>query len=195
MISESQQECYAQLGKTKVQAAPQLFIDLDVEADGKAGYGSLLSIGAVSPWGESFYEELQPTCDLWVPSQRDFCEAHGLQRERLLRKGIPPAAAIAKLTDWQAGLRSKHQKTNSVIVAFNASFDYPMIDLEYLRAGLKGPFGVAGYCIKSLAMALSDNTTGVTPGKNSCRRTFYRAVTLRTTPWKTPSTNNNCTLP
>ena len=36
-------------GRGIVQASGNLYIDLDVESDGIAGLGSLLSIGAVSP--------------------------------------------------------------------------------------------------------------------------------------------------
>jgi hypothetical protein len=154
MNRPDQQQYFYQHGREIIQSAPQLYIDLDVEADGKAGYGSLLSIGAISPWGETFYQELCPASELWVPDQRQFCENHGLSRGRLLKEGTPPATAVSNLSDWQAALRQKYNKAASILVAFNASFDYPLVDLEYLRAGQTNPFGIAGYCIKSLAMAL-----------------------------------------
>jgi DNA polymerase III epsilon subunit-like protein len=155
-----------QQGQAVVQAAPQLYLDIDVEADGKTGYGSLLSIGAISPWGETFYQELRPSSELWVQSQHDFCENHGLSRERLLQEGRPPAEAIADLSNWQAKLKAKYHKSRSVLVAYNASFDYPLIDLEYLRAEQVNPFGIAGYCIKSLAMALGNNYDWLNTSKN-----------------------------
>ena len=143
-------------GREIVQEAPQLYIDLDVESDGIAGYGSLLSIGAVSPWGETFYRELKPSTDTWIPGNKEFCEAHGLQRERLIVEGIDGEQAIAELQTWQQELRERYQKRGAVLVAFNASYDFPLIDLEFKRAQLENPFGVAGYCIKSLAMRLTD---------------------------------------
>lgn len=141
-------------GKEIVQAAPQLYIDLDVESDGIAGYGSLLSIGAVSPWGETFYRELRPTSTIWIEGNREFCEQYNLSRERLMSEGVEPQIATRELYEWQHELRQRHHKVGSVLVAFNASYDFPLIDLEFKRAQLDNPFGIAGYCIKSLAMAL-----------------------------------------
>lgn len=84
----SRHEQLVQQGKKIIQQAPQLYIDLDVEADGVPGYGSLLSIGAVSPYGETFYAELQPASEKFLASNRAFAEAHNLERERLLREGV-----------------------------------------------------------------------------------------------------------
>lgn len=141
-------------GREIVFRAPQLYIDLDIEADGKPGYGSIRSIGAVSVGGEEFYRELKPSSDRWIPSQHEFCEQHGLQRERLMEEGVDPKEALSDLSDWQATITAKSNKNESIITAFNASFDYPFVDLAYLENGIKNPFGVAGYCIKSLAIAL-----------------------------------------
>ena len=154
-------------GREIVQSAPQLYVDLDVEADGVAGYGSLLSIGAVSPWGEQFYRELRPTSDLYIPENRLFCEAHGLQHARLLDEGVPPEQALRQLAEWEADLRSTYQKRGkSVLVAFNASYDFPLVNLEYARAKLDNPFGIAGYCVKSLAMAFQPDYDWAMTSKN-----------------------------
>lgn len=142
-------------GREIVQNAPQLYIDLDVESDGWPGYGSLLSIGAVSPWGEQFYRELRPTSELYIPANREFCAQHGLDYERLCDEGIEPAEAMQELTDWQATVHEQYGKIGkSVLTAFNASYDFPMINLEYVKAGLDSPFDITGYCIESLAIAL-----------------------------------------
>lgn len=153
--AEITREQHYENGRQIVQVSPQLHIDFDVEADGIAGFGSLLSFGGISPYGETIYRELKPTSDIWLPSNRQFCEEHNLERERLMDEGVEPAEAIQDLTDWQQDLITKHGKERSVLVMFNASYDYPIIDLEYKKADLESPFGVAGYCIKSLAMALS----------------------------------------
>lgn len=150
-------EYLAEQGQNIVQNASQLYIDLDVEADGKPGYGSLLSIGAVSPWGDEFYAELTPQSEQCIPSQRDFCETHGLERERLIREGQDRHQALRHLASWAISLTAKYDKSEPVLTAFNASFDYPWIDLAMLEAGIyQNPFGVAGYCIKSLALAFSN---------------------------------------
>src|SRR5688572_32179767 len=87
-------------GHEVIKAAPGLYVDLDVEADGVPGYGSLLSVGAVSPWGDTYYAELKPNSERFIPSNRAFCEAHNLQRERLMDEGQEPATAMQELHDW-----------------------------------------------------------------------------------------------
>lgn len=172
-------------GEMIVSASPQLYIDIDVEADGKPGFGSLLAVGAIASryrynWDEevdpngpteagktqyrnvkkyyweheTFYRELKPASTLWIPSQREFCEEHGLERERLMDEGVNSSDAMQELAEWERQVRQKFNKERSVAVAFNASFDYPWVDLEMIRSGITNPFGPAGYCIKSLAQVL-----------------------------------------
>lgn len=141
-------------GREIVQGAPQAFIDLDVEADGIPGRGSLLSIGAVSPWGETFYAELRPANETFIPSNRAFCEAHNLNRERLLDEGQDPKTAARNLAQWAIDLTEAYDKQRPVLTAFNASFDGPWIDLAMKEADTANPFGVTAFCIQSLAMAL-----------------------------------------
>lgn len=139
-------------GRQIVQASNTFYIDLDVEADGKPGYGSLLSVGAVTPGGETFYRELAPASDDYIPSMREFCENHGLERERLLNEGVPAEEAMYDLDLW---VQDQRGDKPAVLSAFNASFDFGWIDLEMARAGIEtNPFGVAGFCLKSLAMSI-----------------------------------------
>lgn len=143
-------------GREIVKASPQLIVDLDVESDGIAGYGSLLAIGAVTPWGEEFYRELKPTSDQWIGGNREFCENHGLERDRLLREGLEPARAIAELDTWTRESMRRYGKYAAVLAAYNASYDFPWIALEFQRAGVDNPYviaGYAGYCTESLLMA------------------------------------------
>lgn len=140
-----------------IKAAPQLYLDVDVEADGIPGYGSLLSVGAVSPWGETYYSELRPTSERYLESNRAFCEAHNLERERLLDEGQDPAKAMVELSDWVGDMTATYDKSRAVFSAFNASFDFPWVDLAMKEAEQKNPFGIAGYCIKSLAHNLSSD--------------------------------------
>jgi len=143
-------------GRAIVQDAPELFIDIDVEADGVAGCGSLLSIGAVDPWGETFYRELKPLeARGFLPDYREFNDMHGMEHERLLDEGMEPARAMREFTEWASEAREKYQKTGAIaLVGFNASYDFPLVNLEIVKANIESPFGIAGYCIKSLAMAL-----------------------------------------
>jgi hypothetical protein len=144
-------------GREIIQDAPQAFIDIDVEADGVAGCGSLLSVGAVSPWGETFYAELQPTSERYVPSQRDFCDKLGLTRERLMDEGENPRLALRNLAHWAVDLTSAHDKQRPILAAFPASFDCAWIKGAMFEAGIIDdyPFGIGGFCLQSMAMALS----------------------------------------
>jgi len=142
-------------GKEIVQAAPQAYFDVDVEADGVAGYGSLLSVGAVSPWGETYYSELKPSSERFIKSNRAFCEAHNLERERLMDEGQDPNKVMRELTEWVGDITETYDKNRAVFAAFNASFDFPWVDLAMREAEIKNPFGIAGYCIKSLANQLT----------------------------------------
>lgn len=144
-------------GQEIIKAAPQLYFDVDVEADGIAGYGSLLSVGAVSPWGETYYSELRPSSDRYLKSNRAFCEAHNLERDRLMDEGQDPAEAMEEFADWVGGITAIYGKDRAVFSAFNASFDFPWVDLAMKEADLRNPFGIAGYCIKSMAHSLSSN--------------------------------------
>jgi len=143
-------------GRAIVQDAPELFIDIDVEADGIAGCGSLLSIGAVDPWGGTFYRELKPLDERgFLHDYREFNDAHGMEHQRLLNEGVEPARALREFAEWASEGREKYRKTGGIaLVGFNASYDFPLVNLELAKAKIESPFGIAGYCIKSLAMAL-----------------------------------------
>lgn len=140
-------------GREIVLAAPVLYVDVDVEADGKAGYGSMLSIGAQSPTGESFYREIKPISEDFVASQREFCEEHGLQRDRLMQEAQEYIEAMQEFADWLSELQAKYGKP-PVFTAFNAAFDFAFVDLYFVKAGLKNPFGIAPFDLKSLALPI-----------------------------------------
>jgi DNA polymerase III epsilon subunit-like protein len=152
-------------GRDIIQQSPQLIVDLDVESDGIAGHGSLLAIGAVTPWGEEFYRELKPTSDIWIEGNREFCESHGLQRDRLLCDGMEPAQVMKELDEWTRMYMMKYGKAAAVLAAYNASYDFPLIGLEFERAGLENPYGHAGYCTESLVMAFEPNYDWRASGK------------------------------
>lgn len=142
------------IGREIVQNAPQLYIDIDVEADGKAGYGSLLSIGAVTPYGDTYYAELKPSSEAYIESQRMFCEEHNLERERLVREGRGSKAVMTEFAEWTDLQSRNYGDRKPVFTAFNAAFDYSLIDLEFAKNNIKNPYGIAPFCIKSLAMAI-----------------------------------------
>lgn len=142
-------------GREIVLAAPQLYIDVDVEADGIAGYGSMLSIGAQSPTGESFYSEIRPITEDFKPSNREFCEQHGLERERLLQEAPEATEVMVKFHAWVVEVAEKTGKP-LVFTAFNAAFDWAFVDLYFIKAGYsKNPFGIAPFDLKSLSLPLA----------------------------------------
>lgn len=141
-------------GQKIVEHAPQLYIDVDVEADGIAGYGSLLSLGAIAPSGEEYYSELRPRSDIWIPSNRLFCENHGLERERLMDEARPSDEVIEEFNEWTLELRRKTGK-RAIFTAFNAGFDWGHVDLNFRLAGIENPYGVESFDTQSLANVLA----------------------------------------
>lgn len=150
---------FMERGREAVRNAPELFIDFDVEADGVAGRGSLLSIGAVDPWGDTFYRELRPNdANGFMDDYREITDMNGLEHDRLMEEGIDAVEALSDLAEWAKQRREAHEKVGGIaLVGYNASYDFPLVNLEYVRAGIESPFGHAAYCIKSLAMALPRN--------------------------------------
>lgn len=141
-------------GRQIVLAAPQLYIDVDIETDGWAGYGSMLSLGAVAPDGEEFYSEVQPLFEEFVPSQRQFCEEHGLERERLLREAPHFSLVMIRFHRWVRRLPGFYGR-QPVLTAYNAGFDFGFVQQYFLKAKLANPFGSAPFDLKSLALALN----------------------------------------
>jgi len=153
MEKNSRKEQLWDAGREIVAAAPQTYIDIDVEADGIAGYGSMLSIGAQSVNGESYYSEIRPASEEFITSNRRFCEAHGLERERLLDEARPFTEVMGEFYEWTRENVGRAMGTKAVFTAFNAGFDWAHTDLYFARAGLKNPYGVAPFDIKSLMVA------------------------------------------
>jgi len=140
-------------GAEIVARSPQLFIDVDIEADGIAGNGSMLSIGAKSVTGDSYYTEIKPSSDDFIPANKDFCEQHGLSRDRLLEEAPDLMEAMTSFYKWIEEQSYKSDK-QPVFTAFNAAFDWAFVDLYFKKANLENPFGIAPFDLKSLAMAL-----------------------------------------
>ena len=141
-------------GKEIVVNAPQLYIDVDIEADGIAGFGSMVSIGAVNAHGETFYSEIRPDSQDYLPGHREFCETHGLPRERLQKEAPCLYTVMPRLHEWVLTLQERYGKP-SVFTAFNAAFDWAHVDLSFTKCGIENPFGIAPFDLKSLALPLT----------------------------------------
>lgn len=127
-----------------------VFISVDVETDGPIpGDYSLQSIGAVlvDRPGESFYVELKPISDKFVP---EALEVTGLDRERLAREGVEPAAAMRSFGDWVRTVAGKGGRP--VFVAFNATFDWSFVHWYFVHFVGQSPFGIAGLDVKAYYM-------------------------------------------
>ena len=168
-MSKNKEALWAQ-GREIVGKASRDFVDVDVEADGIAGYGSLLSIGAVAPDGMEYYSELRPSSDLWVPGNRKFCEEHNLERERLMDEARPFNEVMEEFNEWTHQRRVKTGK-RAVFSAFNGGFDWAHVDLSFRMADIENPFGIAPFDLKSVAIALrpgwdwsSTNKSKLPPG-------------------------------
>jgi hypothetical protein len=153
-FTEIRQELWDE-GRDIVLNAPQLYIDVDVEADGIAGYGSMLSVGAQSPTGESFYSEIKPNSELFIEGNRKFCEEHGLERERLVEEAPFLQDVMQTMSEWIQELRDIYGK-DPVFTASNAGFDWAHVDLSFAQSGITNPFGIAPDDLKSLALPLSE---------------------------------------
>lgn len=155
-VSELPKEEIWSIGKEIVLSAPQLYIDVDVEADGIAGHGSMLSIGAQSPTGESYYSEIKPYDSSFLPDHRQFCEDHGLGYDRLVREAPELAVVMRGFKTWLEQLIDDHGKS-PVFTAYNAAFDWAHVELAFIKSGINdNPFGIAPLDIKSLALPLSE---------------------------------------
>jgi DNA polymerase III epsilon subunit-like protein len=140
------------------------FISVDVEADGPIpGDYSMISLGAVVVGRPeaTFYRELRPISSQFVP---EALAVSGLDRDRLLREGADPEAAMRELTAW-VGQVSPGRRP--VFVGFNASFDWMFVNHYLIHFTGKNPFGISGLDIKAYYMgALGKRTWSETVKRN-----------------------------
>ncbi|MEV4140410.1 exonuclease [Dactylosporangium sp. NPDC049742] len=128
-----------------------VYFSLDVEADGPIpGPYSMVSVGlavagrsdgefrAADPAAETFYRELRPISDDFVP---EALAVSGLDRAALLRDGADPAAAMGELSDWVTRTAGNGRP---VIVAYPAVFDWMFLYWYLLRFTGSSVFGHSG---------------------------------------------------
>lgn len=123
---------------------PELWISVDVEADGPIpGPFSMLSLGAcvaglhdgrtftrIDPELHTFSAELQPISDRFEP---DALAVSGLDRDRLIAEGAPPAAAMTRFADWIAATQRELGAGRPVCCAYPLGFDW-LFTYHYLIA-------------------------------------------------------------
>ena len=130
--------------------ADEVLISVDIEASGPTpALGSLLSLGAclVDDPSIGLYLELKPAPDL--PWSAEAEQVHGLDRGRLERDGLEPAAAMRHFADWLDGVAHGRWP---IFVGFNAPFDWMFVaDCLWRHLG-RNPFGVSALDLKSYFM-------------------------------------------
>jgi DNA polymerase III epsilon subunit-like protein len=137
----------------------ETWISVDVETSGPSpSTGSLIAIGAclVERPEEGIELLLRPDPDL--PWSADAEAVHGLDRERLARDGLAPAAAMASLAAWLE--RVVPAGSRPVFVALNAPFDWMFVaDAAWRHLG-RNPFGVSALDLKALYLGRHLETVG-----------------------------------
>ncbi|MEJ8671706.1 MULTISPECIES: 3'-5' exoribonuclease domain-containing protein [unclassified Streptomyces] len=131
---------------------PSLYISVDIEADGPIpGPYSMLSLGAAvagmqdaegftaaDPEKDTFYRELRPISDEFVP---EALAVSGLDRERLREEGVDPALALAQFTRW---VREVGGDAQPVMCGYPASYDWTFLYWYLIRFTGASPFGHSG---------------------------------------------------
>ncbi|WP_031074891.1 3'-5' exoribonuclease domain-containing protein [Streptomyces sp. NRRL S-118] len=131
---------------------PSLYISVDVEADGPIpGPYSMLSIGAAvagrqdaggytaaDPEAQTFYRELRPISDAFVP---EALAVSGLDRDRLAVEGGEPAAVMGEFAAWAAEVADGAQP---VMCGYPASYDWTFLYWYLVRFTGASPFGHSG---------------------------------------------------
>jgi DNA polymerase III epsilon subunit-like protein len=146
-----------------------VFISVDIEADGPIpGEYSMISLGAVVA-GRSeatFYRELRPISERFVP---EALAVSGLDRDRLLREGADPEAAMRDLAAW---LGEVGEGRRPVFVAFSATFDWMFVNWYFHRFMGKNPFGISGLDIKAYYMGALGKKRWADTAKRSMEKRF-----------------------
>ncbi|ROQ95056.1 DNA polymerase III epsilon subunit-like protein [Streptomyces sp. 2132.2] len=144
----------ARTERTPRPARPSLYISVDIEADGPIpGPYSMISFGAAvagrqdgasytaaDPESRTFYRELRPISGQYVP---EALAVSGLDRERLLREGAEPAAAMAEFRAWVREV-SAEAGAQPVMCGYPASFDWSFLYWYLMSFGGESPFGHSG---------------------------------------------------
>ncbi|PXX41496.1 exonuclease [Undibacterium pigrum] len=125
----------------KIKELPEIFIAVDVEADGPIpGPYSMISLGmAVAGHPElSFYSEIKPISEEFDPAA---LAVSGLDRDHLIRNAPDAAQAIRAAYDWVNSLRKIGRP---VFLAAPAVWDGMFVHWYFMRYVGASPFGSTG---------------------------------------------------
>jgi ribonuclease T len=131
-------------------ARPEVFVSVDVEADGPIpGKYSMVSLGACTADGRSFYTEIKPISEEFVV---EALAVSGLNRTKLCQDGAPAIEAMCAFRKWLEDLGD----VRPVFVGFNASFDWMFVHWYFVNFLDEDPFGISGLDIKAYYMGAFD---------------------------------------
>jgi DNA polymerase III epsilon subunit-like protein len=150
-----------------------VFVSVDTEADGPIpGDYSMISLGAVVAGRPeaTFYREIRPISDRFVP---EALAVSGLDRDRLIREGAAPEAAMGDLAAWLADVSPGRRP---VFVGFNATFDWMFVSWYFHRFLGKNPFGISGLDIKAYYMGALGKKTWAETTKRSIEKRFLSSA-------------------
>ncbi|MGX1134157.1 hypothetical protein RKD49_006347 [Streptomyces glaucescens] len=133
---------------------PSLYISVDIEADGPIpGPYSMLSLEAAvagvqdadgftaaDPGRRTFYRELRPISDEFVP---EALAVSGLDRDRLRTEGLDPALALAQFGRWVREV-SAEAGAQPVMCGYPAPYDWTFLYWYLIRFTGESPFGHSG---------------------------------------------------
>lgn len=144
----------------RMAAQADRYFSVDIETDGPIpGDFSMLSFGlavagrfdgarfdAFDPAKHTFYAELRPTAEHWLP---EALEVSGLNRDALARAGRDPADAMTEAARW---VREQSGGDRPVMVGFPLVFDWMFAYWYFERFAPGGsPFGFsAGLDMKTM---------------------------------------------
>ena len=154
-MATQESEALWERGREILLASPQLPISVDLEADGIAGHGSILQIGAKAITGEVFQSLVAPYSDDFLAGHQEFNAQHGLDRDRLREMAPPHSSVAANLSLWLKGLQEVHGK-QLLFVGLNSGYDFSLLDTFFVKAGMENPFGHSSEDIKTLALLLGE---------------------------------------
>jgi hypothetical protein len=144
-----------------------IYFSVDIESDGPIpGSFSMLALALVAvatfdgerfvrldPHADARYWELRPISDAF---EAEALSINGMDRERLLREGMPAAQAMHEADSWVRAVAGDHK---AVFVAYPAAFDWSFVHWYFLSFLGSSPFG-HGTCIdiRSLYVGAAGST-------------------------------------
>jgi len=141
---------------TPIRDPKTVYFCVDIEASGPVpSLFNMVSIGGVEVRlegdrhvrGDTFYYELQPVADGFVP---EAMAIHGISEAHLRAHGTPAKEVMAGIADWVRAHVGPGERP--LFVGHNAPFDWMYVAWYFAWAGMENPFGYNALDTKALMM-------------------------------------------